>query len=424
MSESTRMICGLAGRGGRSHHRSMTTESLSRDVPVGASSARTMVPRVPKPLVLACFLSNFDRFAITPMLVVLSSAFHVRLGSAVLVASGYFFAYGCAQPVWGILSDRYGRIRITRIALGLAAVCALSSALAPDLWALVVMRAAAGASFGAVVPTSLAYVGDTVPFALRQRALSDLQLALAIGTAGATVTAGAAADLVDWRVVFIVPGLLAAALAIGLRTVSEAATAGNVVVGSPGRQIAAVLGIRWSWFVMSLGLVEGALLLGSFTFLASALEHHGLSAARAGLVTALYGAGTIGFSRLLRLVALRAAWTLTASGGLMMCAGFAAAAVSQSPAAISVAAILLGGGWSFMHSSLQSWATTLRPEARGTAVALFVASLFIGSAIGSALGSPLADRGDFGQLFGISALVAIPLTLAASIGRRRYPAHA
>ncbi|GAA1987003.1 MFS transporter [Catenulispora subtropica] len=401
----------------------MTTDSLPGSAPAGASAARTTAPAVPRPLVLACFLSNFDRFAITPMLVVLSAAFHVRLGSAVLVASGYFFAYGCAQPVWGVLSDRHGRLRIARVALGLAAGCATCSALAPNLSALIVLRTATGAAFGGVVPTSLAYVGDTVPVAVRQRALSDLQLALAVGTAGATVTAGAGADLVDWRTVFVVPGALAAVLAVRLRTAPEGPRTDAVALG-PGQRIAAVLKIRWSWLVMGLGLVEGALLLGGFTFLAAALEHRGLSAARAGLVTALYGAGTIVFSRLLRLVATRAAWTLTAAGGLMMCAGFAAAAADQSPAAVSLAAILLGGGWSFLHSSLQTWATTLTPDARGTSVALFVASLFVGSAVGSALGSPLADRGEYGALFGISTLIAIPLTLAAAVGRRRYSAHA
>lgn len=373
---------------------------------------------VPRAFVLACFLSNFDRFAITPMLAVIALALHVPLSSVVLTASGYFFAYGCAQPVWGMLSDRYGRMRITRATLSAAAACGALSAFAPSIWVLIVLRVATGAFFGAVVPTSLTYVGDTVPIATRQRAMSDLQLALAIGTALATVVAGAIAQLVSWRLMFALPAMSAATLAIAMRTLPEPTR--DESIRRPGKQLGAVFRFRWAWLVMALGLVEGGVLLGCFTFLAPALEHRGLSSVGAGAVTALYGIGTLVFSRVLKLVALRPPWSLLAAGGVMMCAGFVVAAMNQSVVGIGIAAILLGGGWSFMHSSLQTWATTLVPAARGTAVALFVAALFIGSAIGSALGAPLAERAAYGELFTLAALMTVPLTLVGSLARRRF----
>jgi predicted MFS family arabinose efflux permease len=161
-------------------------------------------------------------------------------------------------------------------------------------------------------------------------------------------------------------------------------------------------------------------LLGCFTFLAPALQHRGLSAVDAGLVTALYGAGTLVFSRVLKRYALRPAWSLITAGGAMVCGGFLIAAVSPSAGGIAVAAILLGGGWAFLHSSLQSWATTLVPTARGTAVALFVAALFVGSALGSAVGARLAEHGAYGEIFALAALAAVPLTLVAATARRRY----
>ncbi|GHH31229.1 MFS transporter [Streptomyces rubradiris] len=373
---------------------------------------------MPPALAVACFLSNFDRFAITPLLMAIATGFHVRLGQVVLVASGYFFAYGCAQPVWGMLSDRYGRMRVIRFTLCAAAVCGLVSAAAPDLTTLVILRIATGAFFGAVVPASLTYVGDTVPAAVRQRALSDLQLALAIGTAAATLVAGAAAALFSWRVMLALSAVLAAVTVAGMRGLSESRA--DTTLRRPSEQLASVLRRRWSWLVMAFGLVEGAVLLGCFTFLAPALEDGGIGALGAGGVTALYGAGTLGFSRLLKRVAMRPAWSLLAAGGVMMAGGFLVAAAGPNVWGIGAAAILLGGGWSFFHSSLQNWATTLVPEARGTAVALFVASLFVGSAIGSGLGGTLAQHGHYQQLFLLAAATAVPLTVCAAWLRTRY----
>ncbi|MFE2408502.1 hypothetical protein ACFXDE_09180 [Kitasatospora sp. NPDC059408] len=49
-------------------------------------------------------------------------------------------------------------------------------------------------------------------------------------------------------------------------------------------------------------------------------------------------------------------------------------------------ATMLGTGWAFLHSTLRAWATSVVPEARGTAVSCSVAALFIGSALGATLG--------------------------------------
>ncbi|HJD83530.1 MFS transporter [Kitasatospora aureofaciens] len=367
---------------------------------------------------MACFLSNFDRFAITPLLVAVAAGFHVRLDEVVLVASGYFFAYGCAQPVWGMLSDRYGRMRIIRFSLAAAAVCGLASAAAPNLTVLVVLRIATGAFFGAVVPTSLTYVGDTVSPAVRQRALSDLQVALAIGTAAATLVAGGVSELLSWRAMLALSAVLAAITVVATRGLSESRT--STTLRRPTEQLGSVLRLRWSWVVMGFGLVEGAVLLGCFTFLAPALQAHGVGTIGAGGVTALYGVGTLGFSRLLKLVATRPPWTLLAAGGVMMAGGFLIASLSLSVVGIGVAAVLLGGGWSFFHSSLQTWATTLVPAARGTAVALFVSALFVGSSIGSGLGGPLTEHGHYQELFALAAVTAVPLTVLAAWLRTRY----
>jgi predicted MFS family arabinose efflux permease len=76
-----------------------------------------------------------------------------------------------------------------------------------------------------------------------------------------------------------------------------------------------------------------------------------------------------------------------------------------------------------MHSTLQTWATEVVPEARATVISLFAAALFAGSGLATAAAAPLAGEGRFGLLFATAALVAVPLGLFAALARRLYAGH-
>ncbi|MFF2078662.1 MFS transporter [Kitasatospora sp. NPDC058162] len=377
--------------------------------------------RVPFPVTAAAFTANFDRFAIGPVLVTVAAALHVPLASAVTVAGGYALAYGLSQPVWGVLSDRIGRLRVIRTALTVAAVAGLASAAAPNLTVLAVLRIVAGFAFGAVVPSSLSFVGDAVAPERRQAALADLMAALGLGSGLAALFAGVVADWLDWRLVFVVPALVAAVAALGLRRAVEPERA---PAGSLGAQLGAVLRSPFAYVVTVLGLVEGAVLLAGLTFVAPALQHRGLSDAAAGAITALYGAGALVFARAVKALTRRLpAHGLAAIGGALVLVGYTAAALVPGVWTYALVVTLLGAGWAFLHSTLQAWATSVVPEARGTAVSCFVAALFVGSALGTALGADAAGQGRFEALFGVIAVATVPLTAAVVLGRRRFTAR-
>ena len=389
---------------------------MTRTAPAPARTDRT---RPPFMLAAASFVSSFDRFAVAPILVLIGVGLGAPLAATVTAASGYYLAYGLSQPLWGILSDRYGRIRVMRGTLIGAAVTGVASALAPGLAALIVARILTGAFFGAIIPTSLTYVGDTVASEGRQRALTDLMAATAIGTALATACGGTIGHLAGWRAVFAVPAACAIVCSIALRGLPEPAR--EQVSGGMGAHIGSVLRRRWAWLVFGLGFVEGAVLLGTMTFLASALEHHGVGAAVAGLATAAYGVGVGVLTQLVKVLSRRlAVWWLIAIGGTSMGAGYVIVALYVSTPTVVATAVLLGGGWAFMHSSIQTWATSVAPEARGTAVSFFAAALFIGSALAAAAAGPLADHQQYALIFWIAAAVTLPLMLTATLTRRRY----
>jgi predicted MFS family arabinose efflux permease len=362
----------------------------------------------------AAFVSTFDRFTIAPMLVTIAAALGVSLEQAATAASVYFLLYGLMQPVWGMLSDRLGRVRVMRLALLAALAPGLLSALAPNLGILIVGRALAGALFAAVIPSALVYIGDAVPISGRQKALADQLAASAVASAIATATAGLAAYLGLWRFAFAAPAIASGILGLGLaRRLPEPPKEGGEA--RLLARIGLVLRHPWAVLVVVLALVEGGVILGFLTYLAPSLEAEGYGAAVAGLAVGLYGLATLGWTRVVKKATDRIGrHYLILIGGAFLASGYSAGAINRHLAGAALAAVLVAGGFAFMHSTLQTWATEVLPEARATVISFFAGSVFAGSGVATAAAAPLAEAGSFGPLFALAALSAIPLGLVGS----------
>jgi predicted MFS family arabinose efflux permease len=189
-------------------------------------------------------------------------------------------------------------------------------------------------------------------------------------------------------------------------------------------QIGRVVRRPWAVAVVGIAMVEGAVILGFLTFLAPSLEHDGFSPAVAGLAVGLYGLAVLGWTRAVKLVSDRLGpAALILIGGGMLALGYASGASGQSLTGVGIAAVLVGGGFAFMHSTLQTWATEVMPEARATVISFFAASLFVGSGVATTVAAPLAEGGRFGLLFATAAVVAVPLGLFAALARHRYAGY-
>lgn len=343
------------------------------------------------------------------------------MAAIVTTASVYYLVYGLMQPVWGLLSDRFGRLTVMRLGLGGAAAAGLASAFAPTLTSIIVARALSGAFFAAVFPASLVYIGDVFPLARRQPVIADLLAATAIGTAVGSLGAGVLAQFASWRLAFGVPAVLAAILAIVLRRLPEPGREGMAM--GPIERLSVVLRNRWAVYVIVLGFGEGAIMFGFLTYFAPALESHGVQAGLAGLVVASYGLAVIVMTQVMKRLAGRAhAVALMVVGGLGTAAGYGVAAGDQNLPGILIASVLVGLGFAFLHSSIQTWATDVAPGARGTAVALFAGAAFVGGALSTAGVARLAGLADYGLLFLIAAGMAAGVTMMAAVGRSRYRA--
>src|SRR5437870_11029194 len=102
-------------------------------------------------------------------------------------------------------------------------------------------------------------MGDRVAFTLRQRAIVDLQVWVALGTAAGTLGAGLISHLWTWRIFFLFPAVLAGLVALLLRTLPE--SLGHERGSGPVRQIGRVLARPWALLLFGMLLVEGAVML-------------------------------------------------------------------------------------------------------------------------------------------------------------------
>ena len=370
-------------------------------------------------LQVTTLVSTLDRFAMPPMLVAIAASLDVPLTQVVTAAGAYFLVYGLGQPLWGFASDRYGRVRTLRGSLVVAGALSLVSALSPTVLVLGILRGLAGGFFGAAYPSALIYLGDTIPPARRQQAITGLMVGVAVGTAAASAGAGLLADVASWRLPFVLTGSAALVLAVLLRRLPEPERSGTRATALAS--LATISRSRVTLLVLLFAFVEGVVLLGALTLLPTAVESTGASTTVAGAVTGVYGlAVLLGSSSVGR---LSLAWhpaRLILLGASCAALGTGLLAVSQEPEVAVVVAILLGIGWSAMHSSLQTWATEVLPGARAVVVSLFAASLFVGSAIGAIVVADLAEAGRFTLVYAGYAALAVPLGLGAWAARSHW----
>ncbi|MGC1278854.1 MAG: MFS transporter, partial [Xanthobacteraceae bacterium] len=78
-------------------------------------------------------------------------------------------------------------------------------------------------------------------------------------------------------------------------------------------------------------------------------------------------------------------------------------------------------GFYMLHNTLQTNATQMTPQARGTAVAVFSSAIFIGQTVGVALGALIIDRAGAAPLFfgTAAALPVLAIWFARELARHR-----
>jgi MFS transporter, YNFM family, putative membrane transport protein len=387
-------------------------------------------PSIVRPIVLlsmASFASVATVRVADPLLPQVAAEFGVSAGEASVIATAFALAYGICQLVYGVLGDRFGKYRLVTLATLVSALTVASAGLAGSLDALGAARLLGGASAAAIVPLSMAFIGDHVPYDRRQTVLARFLTGTIAGIICGQVLGGVLGELVGWRGVFLLLGglylLIGVLLVIELRStrVPPPLLTGSISVASLVESYAVLLRRPWSRVVLATVCAEAFLFYGAFTFVGAYLHTgFGLDYARVGMLLGFMGLGGLLYALTVRwLVQGLGERGLARYGGLALAGGFVAVAISPLMI-VPPAMVLLGLGLHMLHNTLQTNATQMAPEARGLAVSTFANVLFMGQAAGIWLSGLLIDRIGFAPIFiaaGV-ALFAVGLAFALLLGSR------
>lgn len=362
----------------------------------------------------ASFASSAALRLCDAMLPALALEFHVSLAQAAWTTSSYALAYGLLQLVYGTLGDRHGKWRVVTNATLACTVGNALAALAPGIEALIAARILSGATAAAIIPLSMALIGDRVPVADRQVVLGRYLTATISGMIAGQWASGLFADTLGWRWAFGVWAGLFAAIGLHMLVNARAEWQAPVAAGTPPAFVASVLQVLReprAQGVLVFTVAQSALAFGVVTFIPAFLHHEfGLSLRAAAGVVVLYGVGGLAYSwavagHVNRLGPAR----VMAAAGVALCIGTLGLVAAPHWAWALPACFVAGLAYYAMQSLLNVEATMMVPALRGTSLSLFAAALFAGIALGVSLGAAAIGAWGYRPLFAFSALAVVGL---------------
>jgi len=382
-------------------------------------------------LSLATFSSMTAQRICDAMLPELARVFTVNLGQAAHVVSVFAITYGVAQLVYGPLGDRLGKFRIVTFATLGCSVGSIVAVFATSLDMLVFARFLMALGAAALIPLSMAWVGDMVPRHRLQEMLTLTGFGSTLGIVGGQLVGGLLTDALGWRWAFVFITVLFASVGLllykdlhaqGKELLSEPILAAHTAQPDMGpdaaaathfiRQALNIVNRPWPRVILLIATIEGAAGFGVLAIWASHMHSKlGLSLTLAGTVVALFGLGGVLFMAVGRHLILRFdQQRLVLAGGALVGVGACVLAYAPHWMVAAPASLLAGFGFFMFHNNVQANATEMAPETRGMSVSLFASFLFLGQSLGVVLAASLISR------IGSSAVIALGGVVAALLG--------
>jgi predicted MFS family arabinose efflux permease len=361
------------------------------------------IPKIAVPLLsLAAFGSAMSLRVTDPLLPLLTQDFAVSLGDASLIITVCSVAYGLSQLFFGPLGDRHGKYFIVACAAFACAVTATLCALAPGFPSLLAARLLAGATAAAIIPLSMAWIGDVIAYEQRQPVLARFLIGQIFGLSAGVFIGGLAADAQQWRLPFFLIAAIFAVAGAGLlamnRRLPSHAKRVRKIEGSALRHMLAefrhIAALPWARLVLGTVFLEGLFLYGPFAFIATHLHHvHAMSLTSAGALLMLFGLGGFVFAIAASTLVRRLGETgLSQWGGILLAASLLMIGAAPVWWWAMPGCFMAGLGFYMLHNTLQINATQMAPERRGAAVSAFAACFFLGQSVGVGILGQLVER--------------------------------
>lgn len=325
---------------------------------------------------------------------------HIEFWVKMLVAvSGLFATVGA--PLFGWISDIYGRRQALILAIGLWAVAGASGMLPQPFWSLLAGRALLGFSLGGLLAANTAMIADRFE-RHQQRHMMGLQSSFsATGVILALIISGWLADL-DWRLVFMIflPGF--ALLPLAIRSTDATAPAGPTA--------------KAPVFSLAMGLLCFFGFMASLAFniiptqLPFFMHAQGAeSSARIGILMAVLPLSSAITGRVYaHLSHVFTMWNLFLFSGIFLLAGlWTVSYAADVPGMVAGLGLIgVGFGTAMPHSNI-SLAHVVPPEARGRAMGIMTACKFLGFSASPILLQPVLVQTGYSATFRIAGSIML-----------------
>lgn len=237
------------------------------------------------------FAIGTGEFVIMGLLPDVADDLAISIPAAGHTISAYALGVVVGAPLLAVLGARWPR-RVMLVALmALFALANLASALAPDYYALMLMRLASGFPHGTYFGIAALVAASLVPRNKRAQAVALAMLGLSLSTLFGVPLAAGLGQWLGWRAAFVMVALVALLSVVLIwRWVPETAQAGKV---SPLAELGALKN-RQVWLTLGIGAIGFGGLFSVFSYIKpTMMSLSGLTEAGVPLVLALFGAGMV-----------------------------------------------------------------------------------------------------------------------------------
>lgn len=171
------------------------------DTSSGATLDHSAVRRIILGIMLAMFLGALDQTIVATALPTIGR----ELGDAAdlsWIITAYLLSSTAVTPLYGKLSDVYGRRVLLLIAISVFMIGSIACALAPDMLTLIVMRGLQGMGGGGLISLAQTIIADIIPPRERARYQAYIAGMFAVASVGGPVLGGLMAQHLHWSLIF------------------------------------------------------------------------------------------------------------------------------------------------------------------------------------------------------------------------------
>jgi YNFM family putative membrane transporter len=355
----------------------------------------------------------------------LAQEFHVSPGESAFTVSLATLGLGIALLVAGPLSEVFGRTKLMRWSVAIAAAIAVLCTFAPNWPTLLALRGVQGVALAGLPAVAMAYLREEVHESRHARASGLYVAGTAVGGMTGRLVAGGLADLGGWRAALGGIAVLGVVSAMLVSQLLPASRNFRATPPSPRRLLEQTVRVLKDPALLALyGIAATA--MGAFvavynaTGFRLAAAPYGLGPGLAGLVFTVYLVGSAASAVAGRLADRYGRRAVVPIGCLITLAGVATTLAAPLPLIVLGLAVMTAGFFA-VHGVASGW-VAVRAHAggggTGQAASLYLFAYYLGSSVfGGVAGTAWTHAAWSGVVLEAAGLLLITLLLTLLLRR-------